>query len=224
MSQIVKMVIAGEGGQGIQLMGEILALAGYLQGKESLYIPNFGVEQRGGVSIAFVQIGDESIGAPKFRKANMLVALSGRAIERTKGYLDKNTRFIYDSSSIDAPVIHDMTVGIQGWDTIAPEAFADSQGESDSPPPQPPKGISKLLPLPAAEIAKKDFNHRVLNVIVLGAMSIYLNIIKSEFIEKAIEEKLGDKFEDNNELRELNFNAYKRGRELAEEYEGVAVK
>ena len=44
-----KIVLAGEGGQGVQSIAKILVEAGYEAGKEVLYIPNFGVEQRGGV-------------------------------------------------------------------------------------------------------------------------------------------------------------------------------
>ena len=57
-----KIVLAGEGGQGVQSIAKILVEAGYEANKEILYIPNFGVEQRGGVSVAFCQIGDEKIG------------------------------------------------------------------------------------------------------------------------------------------------------------------
>jgi len=68
MSEIVKIALAGEGGQGVQSVAQILTEAAALEGKEILYIPNFGVEQRGGVSIAFVQIGDQKIGAPSLRQ------------------------------------------------------------------------------------------------------------------------------------------------------------
>ena len=52
--------------------------------QESLYIPNFGVEQRGGVSVAYVQIGNDAIGAPKFEIGDIVVALSERAIYRPR--------------------------------------------------------------------------------------------------------------------------------------------
>ena len=77
-----KIVLAGEGGQGVQSVAKILVEAGYEANKEILYIPNFGVEQRGGVSIAFCQIGDEKIGEPRFSKGDIVIMLSDRAIER----------------------------------------------------------------------------------------------------------------------------------------------
>jgi len=98
MSKIIKIAMAGEGGQGVQSVAEIIAQAANEEGKECLYIPNFGVEQRGGVSIAFVQIGDEAIGAPKFNTGDIVVALSERAIARTLQYVGPQTTFIYDTS------------------------------------------------------------------------------------------------------------------------------
>lgn len=98
MGNAVKIALAGEGGQGVQSVAEIIAEAANEEGREALYIPNFGVEQRGGVSIAFLQIGDERIGSPKFQKADIVVALSERAVRRTLQYVDENTIFVYDTS------------------------------------------------------------------------------------------------------------------------------
>ena len=91
MSGLKKIMLAGEGGQGVQSVAAILSEAAYAAGKEVMYIPNFGVEQRGGVSIAFMQISDEVIGSPKFDDADIIVALSDRAIERVQMYVNPNT-------------------------------------------------------------------------------------------------------------------------------------
>jgi len=93
-----KIVLAGEGGQGVQSIAKILVEAGYEAGKQVLYIPNFGVEQRGGVSIAFCQIADEMIGEPRYSKGDIVIMLSDRAIERCKTYIDENTTVVYDTS------------------------------------------------------------------------------------------------------------------------------
>ncbi|GAW92968.1 2-oxoacid:acceptor oxidoreductase family protein [Calderihabitans maritimus] len=98
MSRITKIVIAGEGGQGVQAIAEIIGEAAYEEGKQALYIPNFGVEQRGGVSVAFIQVSRQKIGSPKFDKADVVVALSDRAVRRTRQYVNSATIFVYDSS------------------------------------------------------------------------------------------------------------------------------
>ncbi|NLW45313.1 MAG: ketoisovalerate oxidoreductase [Syntrophomonadaceae bacterium] len=96
--RLVRVVLAGEGGQGVQSVAEIMAEAAYEEGKQAIYIPNFGLEQRGGVSIAFLQVSDRRIGAPKFNKADVIAALSQRAIARTRMYSGPDTIFMYDSS------------------------------------------------------------------------------------------------------------------------------
>jgi len=93
-----KIVLAGEGGHGVQSIAKILVEAGYAANKDVLYIPNFGVEQRGGVSIAFCQISDETIGEPRFSKGDIVIMLSDRAIERCSCYVDENSTVIYDTS------------------------------------------------------------------------------------------------------------------------------
>lgn len=98
MGKTIRLALAGEGGQGVQSVAAILVEAAYESGKEALYIPNFGVEQRGGVSVAYCQISDEKIGSPKFNSADLVIALSGRAVERTKTYVNQDTVFIYDTS------------------------------------------------------------------------------------------------------------------------------
>ena len=93
-----KIVLAGEGGQGVQSIAKILVEAGYEAGKQILYIPNFGVEQRGGVSIAFCQIADERIGEPRFSKGDIIIMLSDRAIDRWTAYVSENSTVVYDTS------------------------------------------------------------------------------------------------------------------------------
>ncbi|NLW25625.1 MAG: ketoisovalerate oxidoreductase [Clostridia bacterium] len=98
MAREYKIALAGEGGQGVQSVASIIVEAANDKGREALYIPNFGVEQRGGVSIAFIQIADEKIGSPKFKIADIVVALSDRSVRRTAQYVDHRTTFVYDAS------------------------------------------------------------------------------------------------------------------------------
>ena len=90
----MKITVAGEGGQGVQVIAEILAKAAFLDNKSSLYIPNFGVEQRGGVSLGFIVIDDKEVVYPKFEKTDILAVFCDRAIERTKRYISPGTKII----------------------------------------------------------------------------------------------------------------------------------
>jgi len=93
-SRATRFLIAGEGGQGVQVIAEILAQAAFLENKKALYIPNFGVEQRGGVSLAFVIVDEKPVVYPKFAKADILAVLSQRSWERIKNYVGLQTKII----------------------------------------------------------------------------------------------------------------------------------
>ncbi|MGI6677953.1 MAG: 2-oxoacid:acceptor oxidoreductase family protein [Dehalobacterium sp.] len=183
MAFVTKIAIAGEGGQGVQSVANIIAEAAYATGKQALYIPNFGVEQRGGVSIAFIQISDEMIGSPKFTKGDIVVALSDRAVRRMLQYVDENTVFVYDS-------------GIKGVEEDLPTT------------------AQKVIGIPAIQIAQEEFHPRVFNVIIMGAVIEATKVVGLADAKEALEKKLGYKFEQNPQLRELNYQALERGAQL----------
>ena len=83
---IIKILLSGDGGQGIQLMSDLICRGAIEQGFFVSHIPNYGLEQRGGVSLAFIQISDSEIAYPKFSKPDVLVVLSEQARERTKQF------------------------------------------------------------------------------------------------------------------------------------------
>jgi len=82
----LKFLLAGDGGQGIQTIADIICKAVFEAGHYVSFIPNFGLEQRGGVSLAFIQMSDQEIGYPKFTKPDILLIMSEQARERTTGY------------------------------------------------------------------------------------------------------------------------------------------
>jgi len=97
---VCRILIAGEGGQGIQTIGHVLVRAAFESGLHVAYMPNYGVEQRGGVSLAFIQIGTGVIGFPKFSTADIIINMRGRAIPRIDEYVGDKTLYIYDSDLI----------------------------------------------------------------------------------------------------------------------------
>jgi len=97
---IKKILIAGEGGQGAQTIAKILQRAAFLSDQKSLYVPNFGVEQRGGVTMAYLQISNVEIFYPKFAKADIAILLSPRSVDRAKEHVDKQTTIVINSSLI----------------------------------------------------------------------------------------------------------------------------
>jgi 2-oxoglutarate ferredoxin oxidoreductase subunit gamma len=95
--QPYKIVIAGEGGQGVQSIAKIIAQSAFDQGKKAVYVPYFSTEKRGGTTEAYAQVGDTIPAYPKFAKADLWVVLSQRAIERIYPYLKDDTKVIVNS-------------------------------------------------------------------------------------------------------------------------------
>lgn len=83
---LLKILLSGDGGQGIQLMSDLICRAAIERGFFVSHIPNYGLEQRGGVSLAFIQISDSDIAYPKFSKPDVAVILSPQAEERVARY------------------------------------------------------------------------------------------------------------------------------------------
>jgi 2-oxoglutarate ferredoxin oxidoreductase subunit gamma len=186
MSDLKRIMIAGEGGQGVQSVAAIISEASYKAGKQVMYIPNFGVEQRGGVSIAFMQISSDVIGSPKFDNADIIVALSDRAVSRVKMYVNPNTIYVYDSN-------------------ISEEARADLPKDGEA---------AKVVEIPALEIANTELHVRVFNVIIMGAVLGLTNMVSIDEIKEALEHKFAKKFEVNPALRGMNYSALEKGMSL----------
>ena len=73
---------AGFGGQGIMLMGQILAQAAMNEGSEVVWIPSYGPEMRGGTAYCTVVISDKLIGSPIIRNPRHLVAMNRPSLEK----------------------------------------------------------------------------------------------------------------------------------------------
>lgn len=233
MANVIKIAVAGEGGQGVQSIAQILAESAYDEGKNALYIPNFGVEQRGGVSIAYLQISDGQIGAPRFIEADILIPVSPRAVKRTKMHAGKNTVYIYDNSLVTEGEVNDNIIGLQYFDVTPPCPAADAANEdarggivagepktcsfTKPGPGVNPKDIpevKKVIAIPANDLAKNELHPRVFNIIILGAIIAATEVLPLDSIKKALEKNLGDKFAANPKLREMNFAALERGYSL----------
>ncbi len=80
MQQEVK--FAGFGGQGIMMMGKILAHAAMEQGFEVGWIPSYGPEMRGGTAYCTVVISDRPIGSPIIRNPRHLIAMNRPSLEK----------------------------------------------------------------------------------------------------------------------------------------------
>ena len=61
-------IFAGFGGQGVLLIGQLLAYAGMYEGKNVSWLPSYGPEMRGGTANCSVIIAEEEIASLRYRK------------------------------------------------------------------------------------------------------------------------------------------------------------
>lgn len=78
---MIKVIVSGTGGQGIQFLAMLLAKNSIHQGKSVTMIKSYGPEARGGASQASVVISDKPITNPVIKKADYLIAFSKEAVD-----------------------------------------------------------------------------------------------------------------------------------------------
>ena len=77
-----RILLTGFGGQGVMLMGELLANAAMLEGKHVTYMPSYGPEMRGGTANCSVVISDKLIASPIISEPTILVAMNEPSLDR----------------------------------------------------------------------------------------------------------------------------------------------
>ena len=89
--------LTGSGGQGIILLGVILADAAIIDGKNAIQSQSYGPEARGGASKAEVIISSEEIDYPKVQTPTYLLCLNQVAMDKYIGDITDSTKVILDS-------------------------------------------------------------------------------------------------------------------------------
>jgi 2-oxoisovalerate ferredoxin oxidoreductase beta subunit len=74
--------VAGFGGQGVLLLGEVLAEAGLAAGFHVSWLPSYGPEMRSGTSHCHVRISDRPIASPLISRPNILLAMNEPSLRK----------------------------------------------------------------------------------------------------------------------------------------------
>ncbi len=91
-------IIAGAGGQGIMLLGKVLAEAAMRLGRYVTWLPSYGAEVRGGTAHCMVIISDAEIGSPYVDKADTLIIMNAPSLGKFKNRIKKKGLLIVNSS------------------------------------------------------------------------------------------------------------------------------
>jgi 2-oxoglutarate ferredoxin oxidoreductase subunit gamma len=100
MRKTERITVAGFGGQGVMMIGQMLAYAGNEIEINSLWFPSYGPETRGGTANCAVILSEGPIYSPVFSKADTLIALNGPSLDKFKEKVQQEGIIIYNSSLI----------------------------------------------------------------------------------------------------------------------------
>ena len=101
------LLIAGFGGQGVVLIGQLLGYAASAAGKNATYYPSYGAEQRGGTANCTVVISDEEIGSPVVSKLDTVIAMNEPSLVRFAEWVKPGGTIIINSSLIQGGPVRD---------------------------------------------------------------------------------------------------------------------
>ena len=93
-------IIAGFGGQGVMLMGNILAYAAMREKKKVTYMPVYGVEMRGGTANCTIVISDNEIGSPVIHRPVSAIVMNLPSLEKFGPKVKKGGLLVVNTSLI----------------------------------------------------------------------------------------------------------------------------
>ena len=104
-----EVMFAGFGGQGILLIGKVLAHAAMEEGYEVAWVPSYGPEMRGGTAYCTVVIADRPIGSPIIKNPLHLVAMNRPSLEKFAPVVKPDGVILINSSLIPIDADRDDT-------------------------------------------------------------------------------------------------------------------
>lgn len=168
MKKHYEMRFGGTGGQGMMLMGDIIAqAAGIKEEKEILLTKSYGPESRGGACRSEIIISDDPIAYPVVSHPDFVLAMSQLACETYTKDLAADGILLTDSGIVKkAPRLNEKK---KVYEIPLTELAVDATGK---------------------EIAA--------NVVALGAIAVLSENLKEEYVREAVEEKFPEKFRESN--------------------------
>ncbi len=99
--------IAGFGGQGVLMLGQVLAEAGLNSGLEVSWLPSYGPEMRSGTSNCHVRISTHAVDSPLVTKPNVLFALNEPSLRKFIDSVDRDGWVFYNSDTLPEGVFRE---------------------------------------------------------------------------------------------------------------------
>jgi len=102
-----KIILSGFGGQGMLLMGQLIAHAGMLENKNVTWMPSYGPEMRGGTAHCTVIVSEKKIASPVITEATAVVAMNSPSFDKFQGVVSSGCHLFVNSSLIKESNLRD---------------------------------------------------------------------------------------------------------------------
>ncbi len=165
--------IAGFGGQGVLLLGQIMAEMGMREGMEVSWLPSYGPEMRSGSAHCHVCLDHERIGSPLIAHPDVLIAMNEPSLRKFAEQVETSGVILYNRNEL-------------------PENFVA------------PK--SRVICIPASEIADLLGSAKVTNIVMLGALLEETGAMPQETANSVLEKTVK-----NAQMLELDKRALEAG-------------
>jgi 2-oxoglutarate ferredoxin oxidoreductase subunit gamma len=121
-----EITIAGFGGQGILLMGQLMAYAANKQDKQVSWLPSYGPEMRGGTANCMVVLSDKPINSPLVLEPTSLIAMNKPSLEKFEPKLRAGGYLLINKDMVDRSANRNDVKCVEiAADTIAQEVGSD---------------------------------------------------------------------------------------------------
>jgi 2-oxoglutarate ferredoxin oxidoreductase subunit gamma len=100
-----EVIIAGFGGQGVLKMGQTLAEAAMMEGRDVVWTPAYGPEMRGGPAFCTVIISSRPIGSPVVAQADSAIVMDRLSLQKYQGSVRSGGRIVLNSSLVDPELV-----------------------------------------------------------------------------------------------------------------------
>ena len=92
--------IAGFGGQGVLLLGQILAEMGMREGREVSWLPSYGPEMRSGSAHCYVCLSEQRVGSPLVEHPDVLIAMNEISLHKFANQVGAEGTILYNGAKL----------------------------------------------------------------------------------------------------------------------------
>ncbi len=95
-----KVIIAGFGGQGVMLMGQLLSYTATAEELNTLWFPSYGPETRGGTANCSVTISESSVNSPVISTPDSIIIMNKPSLDKFQSKLKEGGHLFLNSSLV----------------------------------------------------------------------------------------------------------------------------